>query len=325
MIKLQASITKSHKLAALLVTPVAFAAAGAMAQSYPSQDITIIVPYSAGGSGDTVSRIIADPLSKELGVNVNIVNRPGAGGEIGITEMANADPDGYTLGVFGYPDNFVVENTRDVDFNSDEDLEFLAQFDSTPMGIFAKPNANYDDLESLKAYASDNPHALIIGESGALGLLSALAFESNLGVELTELRYGGGGDLMNAVLGQHIDLASTSSMSHDPIVDGGGSPIAFAAAERMEMFPNVPTMVELGVNQVMEVGRVMVMPSGASDEVRDTLTAALDAISTNQAMIDTFLEASLPYNYLGHEAINEKVEMSNQQFREVIEANADQF
>ncbi|MEX0623448.1 tripartite tricarboxylate transporter substrate binding protein [Saccharospirillum sp.] len=315
-----------RKLAFLLASPVALIAAGAMAESsYPNQDITIIVPYSAGGSGDTVSRIIADPLSKELGVNVNIVNRPGAGGEIGITEMANADPDGYTLGVFGYPDNFVIENTRDVGFNSDQDLEFLAQFDSTPMGIFAKPNAAYEDLDSLQAYASENPNALIIGESGALGLLSALAFESNLGVQLTEIRYGGGGDLMNAILGQHIDLASTSSMSHDPVVDGGGIPIAFAAAERMDMFPDVPTMRELGVDQVMEVGRVMVAPAGMSDEVRQVLTDALDAISTNEAMINTFLEAALPYNYLGYEAVNEKVEMSNQQFRTVIEANADQF
>lgn len=325
MIKQQKNLTKKNALAFALITPIAFAAAGAMAQSYPSEDISIIVPYSAGGSGDTVARIISDPLSKELGVNVNIVNRPGAGGEVGITEMANADPDGYTLGVFGYPDNFVIENTRDVDFDSDEDLEFLAQFDSTPMGIFAKPNANYDDLQSLQAYAMENPNAVIIGESGALGLLSALAFEANLGVELTEIRYGGGGNLMNAILGQHIDLASTSSMSHDPIVDGGGTPIAFAAAERMEMFPEVPTMQELGIDQVMEVGRVMVMPSGASEEVREVLTAALDAISTNQEMINTFLEASLPYKYLGHEAINEKVEMSNRQFREVIEANADQF
>ena len=326
MINTHLESRRMNRLAVTLAAPLAFLAGSAMAQgNYPSQDITIIVPYSAGGGGDTVSRIIADPLSNELGVNVNVVNRPGAGGEIGISEMASANPDGYTLGVFGYPDNFVLENTRDVDFTSDEDLEFLAQFDSTPMGIFAKPNAAYDDLEGLQAYAEDNPHALIIGESGALGLLNALAFEANLGVELTDVRYGGGGDLMNAILGEHIDLASTSSMSHDPIVDGGGTPIAFASAERMDMFPDVPTLSELGIDQVMEVGRVMVIPSGAPDDVRETLINALEAISTNEDMINTFREASLPYNYLGYEAINDKVDVSNRQFREVIEANSDQF
>lgn len=293
--------------------------------AYPSQPINIIVPYGAGGGGDTVARIVADRLSTELGVTINVVNRPGAGGEIGISEMANADPDGYTLGIFGYPDNFVVESTRDVDFNSAEDLLFLAQFDSSPMGIFAKPNAAYEDLAGLQAYAAEKPGALIIGESGALGLLSALAFEANLGVELTDVRYGGGGDLLNALLGQHIDLASTSSMSHDPIVDAGGFPIAFASAERMEMFPDVPTLTELGVDQVMEVGRVIVAPSGISDEVRDVLTAALDKISTDEAMIQSFITASLPYGYLGMEEINAKIESANVTFGAVIAANEDKF
>ncbi|MFN7025418.1 MAG: tripartite tricarboxylate transporter substrate-binding protein, partial [Pseudorhizobium sp.] len=181
------------------------------------------------------------------------------------------------------------------------------------------------DLEGLKAYATENPGALIIGESGALGLLSALAFESHLGIDLTDVRYGGGADLLNALLGQHIDLASTSSMSHDPIVDAGGTPIAFASAERMPMFPDVPTMTELGVDQVMEVGRVMVAPAGIPDEVRDRLTEALDAISTDEEMIQSFATASLPYGYLGSDAVNEKVKSSNAAFRAVIDANSDKF
>lgn len=305
---------------------LAMFAGSAMAQdAYPNQPITIIVPYGAGGGGDTVARIVSDRLSTNLGVTINVVNRPGAGGEIGIAEMAEADADGYTLGVFGYPDNFVVEATRDVSFNSDEDLMFLAQFDSTPMGIFAKPNAAYEDMESLQAYATENPGAVIIGESGALGLLNALAFKENLGISITDVRYGGGADLLNALLGQHIDLASTSSMSHEPIVDAGGFPIAFASAERMEMFPDVPTLTELGIDQVMEVGRVIVAPSGISDEVRDTLLAALEEISTDEEMIAAFNTASLPYNYLGYDAINEKVQASNAAFGAVIEANRDQF
>ncbi|TVP99009.1 MAG: tripartite tricarboxylate transporter substrate binding protein [Roseinatronobacter sp.] len=300
-------------------------ASTAIASDYPTQSITVIVPYGAGGGGDTVARIVSDKLSDELGVTINVVNRPGAGGEIGISEMAAADPDGYTLGVFGYPDNFVIESTREVDFNSDEDLVVLAQFDNMPMGIFAKPNAAYSNMEELQAYASDNPAALIIGESGALGLLNALAFADNLDVVLTDVRYGGGGDLLNALLGEHIDLASTSSMSHDPIVDAGGVPIAFAASERMDMFPDVPTLRELGVDQVMEVGRVMVAPAGVPDEVLARLTEALDAISTNEDMIETFANASLPYAYLGHEEVNEKVEASNVALGAVIEAHADKF
>ena len=132
-----------------------------------------------------------------------------------------------------------------------------------------------------------------------------------------------------AVAGSNLSgnqhLASTSSMSHDPIVDAGGAPIAFAASERMEMFPDVPTLQELGVDQVMEVGRVMVAPSGVPDEVLERLTAALDTISTNEEMIETFANAALPYAYLGHEAVNEKVQASNEAMGAIIEAHADKF
>ncbi|QDA36293.1 tripartite tricarboxylate transporter substrate binding protein [Paracoccus liaowanqingii] len=297
----------------------------AAAQDYPGQAITVVVPYSAGGGGDTVARLVSERLGEELGVQLNVVNRPGAGGEIGIAEIAAADPDGYTIGVFGYPDNFVIESTREVAFNSAEDLDFLAQFDSTPMGVFAKPGAAFSTLDELRAHAEQNPGAVIVGDSGSLGLLNALAFGDKLESVLTPVRYAGGGELMNAVLGGHIDLASTSSMSHDPIVDAGGTPLAFASAERMEMFPDVPTMRELGIDQVMEVGRVVVAPSGLPDDVRARLTEALDAISTDEELIARFETAALPYAYLDSDAVSAKVEETNAALAEVIEANRDQF
>lgn len=297
----------------------------AAAQAYPEQAITVVVPYSAGGGGDTVARLVSERLGEELGVQLNVVNRPGAGGEIGIAEIAAADPDGYTIGVFGYPDNFVIESTREVAFNSAEDLDFLAQFDSTPMGVFAKPGAAFSTLDELRAHAEQNPGAVIVGDSGSLGLLNALAFGDKLESVLTPVRYAGGGELMNAVLGGHIDLASTSSMSHDPIVDAGGTPLAFASAERMEMFPDVPTMRELGIDQVMEVGRVVVAPAGLPDDVRARLTEALDAISTDEDLIARFETAALPYAYLDSDAVNAKVEETNAALAEVIEANRDQF
>ncbi|MGY6548636.1 MAG: tripartite tricarboxylate transporter substrate binding protein [Roseinatronobacter sp.] len=297
----------------------------ALADSFPTRAITLIVPYGAGGGGDTVARIVADRLSGELGVTINVVNRPGAGGEIGISEIAAAVPDGYTLGVFGYPDNFVIEATRDVDFNSDEDLLFLARFDNMPMGIFARPGAPFSTIEELQAHASENPGEVVIGESGALGLLSALALSGNLDVVLTDVRYGGGGDLLNALLGQHIDLASTSSMSHDAIVDAGGTALAFAGSERMAMFPDVPTLRELGIDQVMEVGRVLVAPSGIPDEVRDRLAEALEAISTDAEMIARFENASLPFSFLDHDGVTAQIEASNAVLGGVISDNLDRF
>jgi tripartite-type tricarboxylate transporter receptor subunit TctC len=311
-------------IALLLAAPLVAAGSVALAQDYPTQAITLIVPYSPGGGGDTVARIIADRLGEELGQTINVVNREGAGGEIGIAEMARAQSDGYTLGVFGYPDNVVLEHTRDTDFDFDS-FEYLAGFDLTPMGMFAGPGAPFDDLDGLREHAEANPGAVVVGESGALGLLAILAFGDELDVEFTPIRYAGGGELMNALLGNHIDMASTSSMSHDPITDAGGAPIGFFADERMDMFPDVPTFAEQGVDLEMGVGRVLVAPAGIPDEVRDRLTEALDAISEDEAMIQRFETAALPYQYRDREEVNDWLEAQNETYIRIIEENEEHF
>ncbi len=315
-----------YALATLVSVPALVAATtmAAAQDGYPTQSIQLIVPYSAGGGGDTVSRLVAEPLSEALGVSVNVVNRDGAGGEIGISEMANADPDGYTIGVFGYPDNVVLAQTRDTDFDFDS-LEYHAQFDSMPMGIFSSPTSAFQTPEDVQAHAEENPGEIVVGQSGALGLLHIMAFADELGVQLTPVAYDGGGELMNALLGNHIDLASTSSMSHDPIVDADGTPIGFSSTERMDMFPDVPTMQEQGLDLDIGVGRVLVTPAGLPDDVREVLAEALAEISTNEEMISQFENASLPYDYLDGDALHEKLSAQNDMISSLIEANIDQF
>jgi tripartite-type tricarboxylate transporter receptor subunit TctC len=313
----------NRTLAILLAAPLV-AAGSVAAADYPTQTITLIVPYSPGGGGDTVARIVADRLGEELGQTINVVNREGAGGEIGIAEMARADADGYTLGVFGFPDNVVLENTRETDFDADS-FEYLAGFDLTPMGMFAGPGAAFDDLESLREHAEANPGAVVVGESGALGLLAILAFGDELDVQFTPIRYAGGGELMNALLGNHIDMASTSSMSYEPITDAGGTPIGFFAEERMDMFPDVPTFAEQGVELEMGVGRVLVAPAGIPDDVRDRLTEALDAMSDDEAMINRFETAALPYHYRDSDDVSEWIDSQSETYIRIIEENEDQF
>ncbi|MCA1773228.1 MAG: tripartite tricarboxylate transporter substrate binding protein [Halomonas sp.] len=231
---------------------------------------------------------------------------------------------GYTLGVFGYPDNFVLEHTRDTDFSFDS-LEYLAAFDEMPMGIFASPNSSITNLDELISFGQENPGELVVGESGALGLLHALALAERSEMEVSPVRYSGGGELMNALLGNHIELASTSSMSHDPIVDSDGKPIGFAAEERMDMFPDVPTFKEQGLDLVMGVSRVLVAPAGLPDDVRDAITSALDEISNDEEMIANFENSAIPYRYLNDNDVNDMLEQSNEVLMPVIESNLDKI
>ncbi|SIQ69555.1 Tripartite-type tricarboxylate transporter, receptor component TctC [Alkalispirochaeta americana] len=310
---------------------VAVAAAGGRTEDgatetghFPAQSIRILVPYSAGGGGDTVARIVADSLGRKLGVQVNVINLEGAGGEIGITEMARSNADGYTLGVFGYPDNFVLENTRETEFQFDS-FEYLASFDDMPMGIFAGPGSSFRTIDQLIAYGKKNPGRLTIGESGALGLLHALAFSDLLGIETTPVTLSGGADLMNTLLGNHIELASTSSMSHNAIVDAGGHPIGFAAADRMEMFPGVPTFKEQGINLEMGVSRVLVAPKGTPENVLTVITEALDIIGADPDFRERFEIATLPYRYMNRQEVNDALQRSNNVLMPVIERNRKRF
>lgn len=295
-----------------------------LADSYPSRTIQLIVPFSAGGPADTVARIVADSLADELGRRINVVNRPGAGGELGMAEIARAPADGYTLGVFGYPDNLVLEMTRSTEFGFD-DFTYLAAFDSMPMGIFAAPNAPFDDLEGLRAHAETNPGAVVVGEAGGLAKLNAIAFAERLGVSLTTVNFAGGGDTLNAILGSHIDVASTGIMSTEPITAGGGRVIGFTAAERMDLFPDAPTLVEQGVDLVLGVSRVLVAPAGLPEEVMARLTTALDRIGGDDAMIARFRQASLPYRYVSHEDLDLMLREANAFYAQVIQDNLDQF
>ncbi|PSL48536.1 tripartite-type tricarboxylate transporter receptor subunit TctC [Salsuginibacillus halophilus] len=292
--------------------------------SYPEQDIDIIVPYSAGGGGDTVARILTDHLGDELDASFNVINQEGAGGEVGIQAMADADPDGYTLGVFGYPDNVVLENTVDTDFEYDS-FEYLGAFDDVPHSLFVGPDSDFEDPDELVEYAEENPGEITVGESGALGLLKVLAFNDEADIEMSPINYDGGGELVNDLLGGHIDVASTSITSYDEITAEGGEPLGYAAEERIDMFDDVPTFEEQGYDLDLGVSRVLVAPDGIPEEVEAELSEALDAIGESEELQQAFEDANLPYRYLDNDEVDDVLEDRNENLQPIIEENADDF
>ncbi|WP_416147547.1 tripartite tricarboxylate transporter substrate binding protein [Salipaludibacillus sp. HK11] len=292
--------------------------------NYPEQNIQLIVPYSAGGGGDTVARILADALSDELDQQITVVNRDGAGGEIGIAEMAASDPDGYTLGVFGYPDNLILEKTGNTDFTFDS-FEYLAAFDDVAHALFIGPGSEFEDVEDVVEYAKENPGSLTIGESGALGLLKILAFESEAGIDVTPVSYDGGGELINGLLGDHIEVASSSITAADQVVGAGGKPLGYAASERIEMFSEYPTLNEQGYDLELGVARVLVAPEGLPEDVKEVLTTALDNLGNSEELQKSFEEAVLPYRYLDNESLTEYLNNSNSVLNPLIDDNMDDF
>ncbi|WP_018922641.1 Bug family tripartite tricarboxylate transporter substrate binding protein [Salsuginibacillus kocurii] len=296
----------------------------AAAGDFPEEDLEIIVPYSAGGGGDTVARIVSDHLGDELGVTVNVINQEGAGGEVGITDMANSEPDGHTLGVFGYPDNVVLENTVDTDFEFDS-FEYLGAFDEVPHALFVGPDSQFEDIDELVEYAEENPGEVTVGESGALGLLKVLAFNDLADVQMTPVNFDGGGELTNALLGGHVDVASTSITSYDEISGQDGAPLGYAADERIDMFDDVPTFEEQGYDLSLSVSRVLVAPEGIPEEAEEALSEALDNLGESEEFQQAFEDANLPYRYLDNDEVDEELENNNETIQPLIEENEEDF
>jgi len=189
--------------AALLVT-----SAPALAE-WPEKSINLIVAYGAGGGTDVTARTLQQPLEKELGQSVVVVNRPGAGGEVGHAAIAGADKDGYTIGILNLPPMLTIPITRDAAFKAD-DIIPVAGLVRDPSAISVPASSPFNTLEDLVAYAKENPGAVTIGTTG-VGTDDHLAmryFAKAAGVEFTHVPFASAGAARTALMGGHVAAAA---------------------------------------------------------------------------------------------------------------------
>ena len=163
--------------AAALALPVLFAASPALAQSWPNKPIKIIVPYSAGDTPDVIARLIGDKISQRLGQPVVIDNRAGASGQIGMDLTAKAAPDGYTLGV-GLVTNLALapHTYKNLPYDPLKDLTPVALGAMNYLALVARPDAPYNTVAEMIAWAKANPGKMAIGTTSNGGL-PHMAFE----------------------------------------------------------------------------------------------------------------------------------------------------
>jgi len=161
---------------------------------YPEHPLQIIVGFSAGGSTDVMARLIADGLEKELGQKVAVINKPGAGGEVGFTTLAKAKPDGYTIGTINLPGliNITLLRSNTVKY-SVGDFELLANIVTDPATFTVYSDSPFQNLNDLIEYAKEHPKAVTIGNSGVggSGYVDTLYFNSIMNLETTIVPFEG--------------------------------------------------------------------------------------------------------------------------------------
>jgi tripartite-type tricarboxylate transporter receptor subunit TctC len=266
---------------------LALSATAALAE-YPEKPVEVIVGYSAGGGTDVMARTVAQFLEKELNGSVVVKNMPGAGGQIGFTEVAGAAPDGYTLGTFNLPAALALTHDRDADYDVNS-YTYLANFVEDPNTITVAASSPFQTLGELLDAAKADPGAITVGLSalGGNDHFGANMIQAASGAEFTLVPFKGASNARTAIMGGHV-AAGTMTLGQTTSFPDELRVLAVLADERSPFRPDVPTAKELGFDVQMSSLRGIVAPAGMDAALADQLRAALTAVNENpefQAMM----------------------------------------
>ena len=266
-----------------LAAVAVFLSATAAQAEYPEKPIEVIVGYSAGGGTDVMARTVAQFVEKELGDGASVVvkNMPGAGGQIGFTEVAKAAPDGYTLGTFNLPAALALTKDRDADYKVNS-FTYLANFVEDPNTVVVAASSEFQSLGELLDAAKAEPGAITVGLSslGGNDHFSANMIAAASGAEFTLVPFKGASMARTAIMGGHV-AAGTMALSQTTSFGDDLRVLAVLADERSPFSPDVPTAKELGLDVEMSSLRGIVGPAGMDQAVAERLRAALSAVNEN--------------------------------------------
>ena len=275
----------------------------AHADDYPDRPIKFIVPFSPGGSSDTVARLLAKDVQKYLGQPFVIENRPGAAAMIGLNELVKAKPDGYTIGITN--SGMVTQPIYGVaKYNYVTDLQAIAQVGEVPFLLCVKSDSNFKTIEDLIAFAKANPNAVNYGITG-------IGNTSHIGPEhlkylakfsMEPVNFSGGGELITALLGGHIQAGGINPVDiREQVKAGKIRPLVIFGDKRLSdpLFANVPTAVERGFPITVTLWQGIGAPKGMPDAVRTRLSSAFEKIMVEKETQEALRGLGLDPVYLG--------------------------
>lgn len=277
---------------AMLVTLSAFAAAGGVAQAqeaYPTRNVTIIVPFTAGSQPDILARALAEQLSKALGKPFVVLNRDGAAGVIGVDAVARSKADGYTLG-FGPQGQFTIQPAvrKDLKYKI-TDFQFLCQTNSSQLVVAASAKSPYNSMAELIDAARKSPGKITFASPGqATGPhLAAESIALDAGVKMLHVPFRSVGDMQAQILGGAVDFFVTSPAFLTARKDTKG--FAAVANNRIAALPNLPTLKEQGFKRSTLEGFIgLFAPKG----IPEAASAALEKACPGAVASDAFKNAA---------------------------------
>ena len=267
-------------------------ATSATAQDFPTKYVTVVMPFSAGGPGDTLARIIAGNLTKTLKQQVLIENAAGAGGTIGTAKVAKANPDGYTLLMIHVSHATNPALYRNLRYDAINDFEPIGLVADLPMVFVAKKDFPPGNFKDFVAYVKANKDKINYGHAGigSASHLCGLLFFSAIEADVTTVPYKGAGPAMNDLMGGQFDIMCDQIVNViSPVKGGKIKAYAVTSKTKAAAMPNLPTVAESGLPGFeVSIWYGLFAPKGTPKPVIDKLVAALQ-----EALKDPSVKAKL--------------------------------
>ncbi len=301
-------------VAALVASPAVVSAA-----EYPTRSIEVVVPYSAGGGTDLVTRSFVESANKYLPQSAGVVNKTGGGGAVGLTEIVMARPNGYKIGT-GTVELTMLPHLGLVSWKA-TDVKPIARLNAEPAAITVNAESAWQSFDDFIKYAKENPGKVRIGNSGsgAIWHIAAESLADRTSAQFTHIPYNGANPAATALLGNHIEAVTVSPaevVNH--VRNGSMRVLAVMADERLADFPDVPTLKEKGVDLSIATWRGIVVPKKTPDNVVKVLSDVAYKVSQDSEFTDTLVKMNLTPAYLNAEDFSKVIEKDDKFFNEIM-------
>ena len=272
-----------------------------------NKQVSLIVPYSAGGASDTVARIYASELEQSLGTSIVVSNVTGASGAIGLEQVRNSNPDGYTIAYMPV-ESTMLKALGFTDLSTD-DFRFIGRAMTIPAAVTVRADAPWDTFEDFVNYAKEHPGEIQVGNSGTGSIwhIAAASIEKECGVQFTHVPFDGAAPAVAALLGGNIQAVTVSPSEVKNNVDSGDFKVLCVLGEsHSSVVPDVPTAQELGIDITIQGWGGFAVPKDTPQAVIDILEKASETAINSDSVKKTLADRGYEHAYLSGSDMDQK-------------------
>ena len=306
----------------LLLAVLSMHSYGQGASDYPNRPIEMVVPFGAGGGTDVLARVTAEAAKKHSSQPITVLNRPGASGGIGLTELVNAKPDGYKIAMITV-EMAIIPHMGISKFSPENDFTPLVRLNADPIVLTVSADSPWKTIEEFVDAAKKSKDSVKFGNAGTGGVshLAAVALQQRVGASFSHIPFQGNAPAVVALLGGHIDAVTASPSEVFTFVQSGKlRALAVLADQRLGgVFTQVPTMKERKIDLSMGTWRGLAAPKGLPTEVLARLSAIAVKTANESAVREAMEKQNLGYSVADGETFRQQIANDSASYKQLIE------